>query len=102
MFGIAAVGFLISAALVWSVSGRFPAERAENHDGELRAGFVFVWHSPVLRGITMAWMVLLFLLGPVLVAELPLAHEFGQGAAGYGMIVACWGGGAIAASSSAG
>jgi MFS family permease len=59
---------------------------------------VFVWNSPVLRGMTVAWMVLLFLLGPVLVAELPLAHEFGQGAAGYGMIAACWGGGAIAGS----
>ena len=43
-------------------------------------------------------MALLFLLGPVLVAELPLAHEFGKGAGGYGVIVACWGGGAIVGS----
>ena len=43
-------------------------------------------------------MVLLLLLGPILVAELPLAHLFGQGAAGYGLIAACWGGGAIAGS----
>ena len=75
-----------------------PAAAEREQDGELRAGFVFVWRSPVLRGITLAWMVLLFLLGPVLVAELPLAHEFGQGAAGYGVIAACWGGGAIAGS----
>ena len=40
-------------------------------------------------------MVFLFMLGPILVAELPLAHEFGQGAAGYGAIAACWGGGSI-------
>ena len=103
VFLLGAAGFLVSAALVWSVSGKFSADAgAHPHDddsgGELRAGFVFVWRSPVLRGITAAWMVLLFLLGPVLVAELPLAHEFGQGAGGYGVIVACWGGGAIAGS----
>jgi MFS family permease len=98
VFGISAVGFLASGALVASVSGRFSGKRAEHHDRQLRAGFVFVWNSPVLRGMTVAWMVLLFLLGPVLVAELPLAHEFGQGAVGYGMIAACWGGGAIAGS----
>jgi MFS family permease len=102
VFAVGAVGFLVSAALVWSVSGRRfhaePAAQRDEHGGELRAGFVFVWRSPVLRGITVAWMVLLFLLGPVLVAELPLAHEFGKGAAGYGVIVACWGGGAIAGS----
>jgi MFS family permease len=100
VFALGAAGFAASAVLVWSVSGRFNAERGlrEHAAGELRAGFEFVWRSPVLRGMTIAWMVLLFLLGPVLVAELPLAHEFGQGAGGYGVIVACWGGGAIAGS----
>jgi MFS family permease len=99
VFGITAVAFLVAAGVVASVSGRFSGRRTEReHQRGLRAGFVFVWHSPVLRGMTTAWMVLLFLLGPVLVAELPLAHEFGQGAGGYGVIVACWGGGAIAGS----
>ena len=101
VFAIAAAGALLAAAMVWSVSGNFGGRAAHAHHeqhGELRAGFVFVWHSPVLRGMTTAWMVLLFLLGPILVAELPLAHEFGQGAAGYGIIAACWGGGAIAGS----
>jgi MFS family permease len=99
VFGISAAGFLVAAALVASVSGRFNGDRQDHErDHDLRAGFLFVWHSPVLRWMTLAWMVLLFLLGPVLVAELPLAHEFGQGAAGYGAIAACWGGGAIAGS----
>ena len=100
----AAVAFVLCAAIVGSVSGRFsdvrtPA-RAEQ-SSEVRAGFVAVWHSPVLRGIAAAWMVFLFMLGPILVAELPLAHEFGQGAAGYGVIAACWGGGSILGRSSA-
>ena len=102
VFAIGAVGFVLSAALVTSISGEFGGRATateEHHEhGEIRAGFVFVWHSPVLRWMTAAWMVLLFLLGPILVAELPLAHEFGQGAAGYGLIAACWGGGAIAGS----
>jgi MFS family permease len=99
VFGAMAVAFLVSAGLVASVSGRFRDERSRrDHERDLRAGFVYMWHSPVLRGITAAWAVLLFLLGPVLVAELPLAHAFGQGAAGYGLIAACWGAGAIAGS----
>jgi MFS family permease len=98
VFALTAVAFVVCAVLVASVSGRFgdvrtPAEREESRD--LRAGFVAVWRSPVLRGIAAAWMVFLFMLGPILVAELPLAHEFGQGAAGYGAIAACWGGGSI-------
>jgi MFS family permease len=99
VFAIAAVAALVAAGMVASVSGNFGGResRAGEH-GELRAGFTFVWHSPVLRGMTAAWMVLLFLLGPILVAELPLAHLFGLGAAGYGIIAACWGGGAIVGS----
>jgi MFS family permease len=94
-----AAAFLVSALLVGSVSGRFRDERSrQDRERGLRAGFVYTWHSPVLRGITAAWAVLLFLLGPVLVAELPLAHAFGRGPAGYGLIAACWGAGAIAGS----
>ena len=101
VFAISAAAFLISAALVASVNGRFsdsPSREQHEESRELRAGFVAVWQSPVLRGIAIAWMVFLFMLGPVLVAELPLAHEFGQGAAGYGAIAACWGGGSIVGS----
>ena len=90
-----------SAALVWTVRGTFadPDAQAdeEEHEG-LRAGFRFIMADPVLRLMTLAWVVLLFLLGPVLVAELPLAHHFGAGSVGYGVLVACWGGGAIAGS----
>ena len=101
VFGLTAIGFVVAAALVGSVTGRFSDERSaaeHEHSRELRAGFVALWDSPVLRGIAAAWMVFLFMLGPVLVAELPLAHTFGQGAAGYGLIAACWGGGSIAGS----
>jgi MFS family permease len=102
VFGANAVCFAASAALIWTVRGSFAdpertAEETAEHAG-LRAGFRFILADPVLRLITLAWIVLLFLLGPVLVAELPLARSFGAGSVGYGVLAACWGGGAIAGS----
>jgi MFS family permease len=100
VFAANAVCFAGSAAMVASVRGNFADPHrtdAEAHEG-LRAGFRFILADPVLRLITLAWIVLLFLLGPVLVAELPLARSFGAGAVGYGILVACWGGGAIGGS----
>jgi hypothetical protein len=100
VFAANAVCFTLSAAMVWSVRGTFadPARTdADEHPG-IRAGFRFVMADPVLRLILLAWVVLLFLLGPILVAELPLARSFGVGSVGYGFIAACWGGGAIAGS----
>ncbi len=102
VFGANAVCFAGSAAMVWSVRGSFAdpertAAEADEHRG-LRAGFRFILGDRVLRLITLAWIVLLFLLGPVLVAELPLARLFGAGSVGYGVLVACWGGGAIVGS----
>ncbi len=99
VFALATVGFVISAGFVFSTTGNFGGGEMTSSDrSELRKGFAFVWNSPVLRGMTGAWIVLLFLLGPILVAELPLAHEFGYGPGGYGVIAACWGGGAIVGS----
>ena len=100
VFGANAICFAGSAAMVFTVHGSFAdPDRAqvEEHEG-LRAGFRFILADPVLRLITLAWIVLLFLLGPVLVAELPLARSFGAGSVGYGILVACWGGGAIVGS----
>jgi MFS family permease len=102
VFGANAVCFALSAALIWTVHGTFAdperSQRDEQEHEGLRAGFVFIWGDTVLRLMTFAWVVLLFLLGPVLVAELPLAHSFGAGSTGYGILVACWGGGAIVGS----
>ena len=100
VFAANAACFALSAAMVWSVRGTFAdpdrADAAE-HTG-IRAGFRFVLADPVLRLILLAWVVLLFLIGPILVAELPLARSFGVGSVGYGFLAACWGGGAIAGS----
>jgi MFS family permease len=89
-----------SAATIATVRGSFADSQRRNRDEHLdvRAGFRFVASEPVLRLVTLAWIVLLGLLGPVLVAELPLARSFGMGDVGYGLISACWGGGAIVGS----
>jgi MFS family permease len=100
VFATNAVCFALSAAMVWSVQGTFadPARAGAGEHAGIRAGFRFVMAEPVLRLILLAWVVLLFLLGPILVAELPLARSFGVGSVGYGFIAACWGGGAIVGS----
>src|SRR5262249_35255515 len=99
VFALATVGFVISAGLVVSTTGNFGGGEMKSNDrSELRKGFAFVWHSLVLRGMPAGWGVLRFLLGPILGAERPLAREFGYGAGGYGVIAACWGGGAIVGS----
>jgi MFS family permease len=100
VFAANAVCFAGSALVVRTVRGNFAdpeRPQSEQHEG-LRAGFRFILTEPVLRLVTLAWVVLLLLLGPVLVAELPLARSFGVGSTGYGILAACWGGGAIAGS----
>jgi MFS family permease len=100
VFALTAACFACSGFLAWTVHGRFAdTKRPGEHEHRgLRAGFRYLAGEPVLRLITLAWVVLLFLLGPVLVAELPLARSFGSGSVGYGLLVACWGAGGIVGS----
>ncbi len=101
VFLLNAICFAASAALVFTVRGRFSDRRdeveADEHRG-VRAGFRFLLADPVLRLITLAWVVLLAGVGPILVAELPLARSFGEGSTGYGLLAGSWGAGAIAGS----
>lgn len=99
VFLLNAACFAVSAALVAGVRGRFRADAhdADEHRG-VRAGFRFLVGDRVLLLITLAWVVLLAGVGPILVAELPLAHSFGVGSTGYGLLASSWGLGAIAGS----
>jgi MFS family permease len=90
------VSFLVSAALVASVRGRFSADRdGTARQGGIAAGFAFLRGDPVLRRVTTAWCACLFLVGAILVAEYPLARSFGGGSVAYGMLVASWGLGSL-------
>jgi MFS family permease len=95
VFGINAASFLVSAWLIGRTPGRFNDERPskEEHAG-IRAGFRYAMSDRVLRAILVGWSVLILGAGLILVAELPLADSFGQGAFGYGLLNALWAGGA--------
>ena len=100
VFWLNAGSFALSAILVWTVHGRFSEDRtdsARQHEG-MRAGFVHLARDPILRAVSLAWMVLLLGVGTVIVAELPLARAFGMGSAGYGLLAASWGVGAVVGS----
>jgi len=96
VFALNAGTFLVSAALVASVHGRFNADRGghDEHRG-LRAGFRFLVHDRVLRTITLTWLAIVLGLGMTMVADVPLVDLFRAGSFGYGLLIACWGGGSI-------
>jgi MFS family permease len=95
VFGINAASFLVSAWLIGRTPGRFNDERPskEEHAG-IRAGFRYAMSDRVLRAILVGWSVLILGAGLILVAELPLADSFDQGAFGYGLLNALWAAGA--------
>ena len=95
VFVVNAVTFLFSAALVASVDAPFRSEESEEHMPGLWVGFRFLIHEKVLLTIMIAWTVLVLGMGMCMVADLPLVHSFGEGSVGYGVLIACWGGGAV-------
>jgi MFS family permease len=96
VFAVNAVSFVVSAAIVWTVRARFSDERGDEHEhGGVRAGFAFLLHDRVLRTLLLAWIVFITGMGMSMVADVPLAEEFGTGAFGYGMLIAAWGGGSV-------
>jgi MFS family permease len=106
VFAANAVSFVVSAGLVASVHGRFNVDRTSeggsvpDHDAHrgLRAGYRFLRGDRVLRTITLSWLAIVIGLGMTMVADVPLVNLFGTGSFGYGVLIACWGGGSIVGS----
>jgi MFS family permease len=99
VFGLNALSFLVSVALVWSVRGDFsdperPDEEVEQHRG-LMAGFRFIARDRVLRLLIVSWAVFFLGMASTLIADPILADEFGMGSLGYGLITSAWGVGTI-------
>ena len=98
VFAANAFSFVVSAAIVLTVRGRFAEERTEKDEHEhkgMRAGFVFVARDRVLRTIVIAWVVLVFGIGLAMVADVPLAELFGSGSTGYGLMIGAFGAGSV-------
>lgn len=96
VFAINAASFIVSGSLVLSVRARFVGDRsdAEEHRG-LAAGFRHIWREPVLRQLSIAWVVLVLGIGMAMVADAPLAKLFDAGPTGFGLMIALWGAGSI-------
>jgi MFS family permease len=95
VFGINAASFVVSAWLIGRTRGRFNDERpSEPEHAGIRAGFRYAFSDRVLRAIVVGWSVLILGAGLILVAEIPYADAFDQGAFGYGLLNALWAGGA--------
>jgi MFS family permease len=94
VFAANAASFLVSAALVATVSARF-AEPRRTTDGDrgFRAGIRFLMDERVLRTVTLGWSVAVVGFGMGIVADMPMVDTFRAGALGFGAIIACWGGG---------
>lgn len=100
VFGINAVSFVISLILTISVHGRFRDPEREATDGEgehegITAGIRFLLGEPVLRRMSLAWLVFVLGMGMGMVADAPIAESFGTGATGFGFLIAAWGSGSV-------
>lgn len=98
VFGINAVSFIVSLILTITVHGRFSdleggAEEGE-HEG-ITAGIRFLLGDPVLRRMSIAWLVFVLGMGMGMVADAPIAESFGTGATGFGFLIAAWGSGSV-------
>lgn len=99
VFAMNAVTFVVSAAMIATVRGRFNGDRsgAEEFKG-LRAGFRFLLGQRLLRTVVLVWVPVVLGLGMSMVADVPFARLFGTGSFGYGLLVSCWGAGSIVGS----
>ena len=99
-FAANAVSFVVSAALIAAVRGRF---RSKNPDtgtstpqtGSIWAGARFLWRSRTLLTLTAVGAVTFLATEIVAVADLPLIHHFGAGGVGYGIMNVAWGAGGL-------
>jgi MFS family permease len=98
VFGINAVSFVISLILTVTVHGRFTDPEREVSEGEhqgITAGIRFLFGEPVLRRMSLAWLVFVLGMGMGMVADAPMAESFGTGATGFGFLIAAWGSGSV-------
>ena len=98
VFAVNAVSFVISLILTITVHGRFSDPEREAPEGEhqgITAGIRFLLGEPVLRRMSLAWLVFVLGMGMGMVADAPMAESFGTGATGFGFLIAAWGSGSV-------
>jgi MFS family permease len=99
-FWVNALSFVISAALIVLVRGRFRSEASAVEGGPagtggIWAGARFLWHNTTLLTLTVVGAVTFMATEIAAVADLPLIHHFGVGGVGYGIMNVAWGAGGL-------
>lgn len=96
-FAVNAASFVISAALLALVRGRFSSDSAAGaaEAGSVWAGARFLWHNSMLLTLTVIGAVTFMATEIAAVADLPLIHDFGVGGVGYGILNVAWGAGGL-------
>ncbi|MDQ4098105.1 MAG: MFS transporter [Actinomycetota bacterium] len=95
VFGANAVSYLISAAVIATIHGRFSGLREGTEDHRIAAGLGFLWRDRLLRTLMLAEAVLVLGLGLIQVARVPLVESFGLGSVALGLLDALWGAGLL-------
>lgn len=100
VFVVNAVSYLISAAVIATVSGRFSAERPDERSSDeahrgVAAGLWFVWRDGILRRMMLAEAILVLGIGLVQVARVAFALSLGLGPTGLGLLTGMWGAGLL-------
>ena len=85
----------VSALLMVGIRTPFHAGRQEEIGGRMD-GYRQLMADRWMRRLTLAWALIMVGVGPVIVAEVVLAHHFGVGSLGYGLISVFWDGGGVA------
>jgi MFS transporter, DHA3 family, macrolide efflux protein len=94
VFAVSAAMLAVSALLMVGIRAPFHADRLEELGGRMD-GFRQLVADRWMRRLTLAWSLIMVGVGPVIVAEVVLAHRFGVGSVGYGMISVFWDGGGV-------
>ncbi len=95
VFVVSAVMLAVSALLMVGIHTPFHAERVGEIGGRLD-GYRQLMADRWMRRLTLSWSLIMVGVGPVIVAEVVLAHHFRVGSFGYGLISVFWDGGGVA------
>jgi MFS family permease len=95
VFLVAAAFLTIAAILPAGIRRSLRAVQHEHGNGGRLDGYRHLVQDRWLRLLTIAWALVMIGIGPVIVAEVVLAHQFAVGSAGYGLIAVFWDGGGV-------
>ncbi len=95
VFVVSAAIMLAAAALMYGVREKLQSHTREQELGGRLDGYRQLMADPWLRRLTVAWALVMIGIGPVIVAEVTLAHDFLVGSFGYGLIAVAWDGGGV-------